>query len=739
MFTMTAFAAPNIDEDATGSITIHKYVNESLNFPGSTGGEVEIPDGAHALAGVEFTIYQIVNKADLLKYYSGEAESITIPTKEQLTGSAANNAGNVCIKDPTTGKWRLNPDGPYASIGGTAKTTDENGVAAFTGLDLGIYLVIETNSPDVVTTPADPFLVSVPMTLKAQNDTQTDTWIYDVHVYPKNSTASSSEVKICKVGKTLGSDELVPLPGVKFQVQKHDVTDGTWTPVTETTNQYGEKTPLGETITVNGTEYHGVLTSGDDGIVGVTNLAPGEYRFVEISTVGGYILRDKRAWYFRILADGTLEWSRDISTNDSIYNSVYEIRKDGTQSGYLFKEDGVLGKTPQNSALPILGGVPYAVNYKPDIEKEVLPKGKPVPTLGDDSSYDDSAYEKEANYSVGDVIPYELTVQIPVLNDGALGVFTISDNPSNLKVDIDSFKFIGMDSEHPENGAWDIDMTYQDGYSVVENGNGFTMTLPTQYFTNKLIIKYNATLLDSAVATSKDGNPNEVTLEYSNSYNGSGTNKITDRAVVYSGEIDVHKHDGSNKALANVEFELYEQQAATVAPGDSVGEGDKAKTTLTAEEATAKGLKDPDTTAYLQIGGTYKTDADGNISVKGLSDGTYWLVETKTAIGYNLLKEPVEVVLNLQHQTTFDATETWTMKEDGSGYVFVKNAFTGRTFNQTVNGGTNVGILKDVINRSGFQLPTTGGMGTFLFTFVGIAMMAAAVILFFTSKKKETK
>ncbi len=48
-------------------------------------------------------------------------------------------------------------------------------------------------------------------------------------------------------------------------------------------------------------------------------------------------------------------------------------------------------------------------------------------------------------------------------------------------------------------------------------------------------------------------------------------------------------------------------------------------------------------------------------------------------------------------------------------------------------------VVSTVINKQGFELPTTGGMGTFLFTFVGIAMMAAAVILFFTSKKKEAK
>ena len=108
--------------------------------------------------------------------------------------------------------------------------------------------------------------------------------------------------------------------------------------------------------------------------------------------------------------------------------------------------------------------------------------------------------------------------------------------------------------------------------------------------------------------------------------------------------------------------------------------------------------------------------------------------------GYNLLKAPVDIVLNYEYETKW--TET---KEFDSNGVLIKQEYEEVTIKkdgsvitdtQNLNAGT---LLEKVVNKHGFELPTTGGMGTFLFTFVGVAMMAAAVILFFTSKKKEAK
>ena len=57
----------------------------------------------------------------------------------------------------------------------------------------------------------------------------------------------------------------------------------------------------------------------------------------------------------------------------------------------------------------------------------------------------------------------------------------------------------------------------------------------------------------------------------------------------------------------------------------------------------------------------------------------------------------------------------------------------GHTVEKVENGMVPVGLE----NKSGFNLPATGGMGTYLFTIGGLVIMAGAVLLLITSKKKR--
>ena len=126
------------------------------------------------------------------------------------------------------------------------------------------------------------------------------------------------------------------------------------------------------------------------------------------------------------------------------------------------------------------------------------------------------------------------------------------------------------------------------------------------------------------------------------------------------------------------------------------------------------------------------------MSFEGLDNATYYLVETQTKAGYNLLKEPYEAVLNLTATFTKETTKKITTDS-------VNETVTTETTTTTIYGtGAGVGttngkFVVTVKNYKGFTLPTTGGIGTFVFTFAGIAMMAAAVILLITSKKKKAE
>jgi fimbrial isopeptide formation D2 family protein/LPXTG-motif cell wall-anchored protein len=180
-----ASAAPVINSDQTGSITIHKFEKP---VPGGTGGgghggngngnggggnnfSRAVPDttGLTPLPGIEFTIQQ-VNTIDL---------------SSNAGWDAAHNLSDVFASSDPSGSIT---GAGYTLGAGQAQVTAADGTAIFANLPIGLYLVTETNYPAGVT-PSAPFLISVPTT----DPDNLDNWIYDVDVYPKNSVSGAEK------------------------------------------------------------------------------------------------------------------------------------------------------------------------------------------------------------------------------------------------------------------------------------------------------------------------------------------------------------------------------------------------------------------------------------------------------------------------------------------------------------------------------------------------------------------
>lgn len=103
-----------------------------------------------------------------------------------------------------------------------------------------------------------------------------------------------------------------------------------------------------------------------------------------------------------------------------------------------------------------------------------------------------------------------------------------------------------------------------------------------------------------------------------------------------------------------------------------------------------------------------ESSTNGMINIQGLKSGTYYLKETKAPDGYNLLKEPVKIVVEGDDKT-------------GQPIIRVKD---------------EVVTQVEVKNNKGSILPSTGGMGTTLIYVVGsILVLASGIVLF--SKRKE--
>lgn len=164
-----AAAAPLVDPNATGSITVHKFEAPDTPTGLPNNGTAVDTTGLTPLPGVEFQVRQV--------------SGIDLSTNSGWT-NASTLSGVFDAADP---EGSITGAG-YTLAAGSSLVTDAAGQASFTGLPVGLYLVEETSFPAGVT-PSAPFLVSVPLT----DPDNHDAWLYDVHVYPKNAVTSATK------------------------------------------------------------------------------------------------------------------------------------------------------------------------------------------------------------------------------------------------------------------------------------------------------------------------------------------------------------------------------------------------------------------------------------------------------------------------------------------------------------------------------------------------------------------
>lgn len=701
-----------INTEQKGSITIHKYLVENdVNGSSNYGEKLTKEPTAEAAKDVGFSIYQVMTADELVAYYNG---------KESAEPKASDY--NIIAADKT----KVTKDSKDYPRSGDEQKTDANGVTTFDQLEVGLYLVVETTKPATVTKAVDPFLVSVPMTKVGTNGTDDPTqWLYDIHVYPKNSTQTGT-IYLNKKGLVGGTEVSKPtdLNGVQFKLErlkegKNVGDDDAWE------------------IVKNGDSdvYTTGTVDSTNGIIKVEGLHPGTYRFTEV----GY--SDDAGVDKKYILDTAASYTFKIEAND---NGQAVTKLDDSNSDYKIE------------------GTTIAVtNYAPDVDKQV------------ENRTNGKIYQEAADYAVGDKIPYRIAVTIPT-NIAKLKTFYLTDTPENLDDDTSTIKFY----KNKECTAQITDKTslLKDENSITvyptdtAKGSGFKIDFDpkklTTYAGKTIYITYEATLKKEGANTTTAGNPNTVDLTYSNKIKPDGEdedenndrNHIEDTAVVYTFQIDITKvgKDGtSEKNLQGVEFKLYEQ----ITHQDATEDGK----VLSEDAAKALGFKDTDKFSYKEIAsGT--TNSEGKLTFTGLSNSKtattnasrYWLVETKTKEGYNLLGAPVEAKLDIVYKTT------WKEENEFKDGVLVKHKHTSSTedFKKATdgaqtNGGTQEGkkgtggtrgedvtygsLATNIINKKGFQLPVTGGFGTLLFSGIGVLLVLAGVAMLFSMKKKNDR
>lgn len=666
-----------IDTQKEGSITIYKRALDGTVSGTAGDGETMTAPGT-ALKDTGFTLYQVMNTQQLLDYYNDNPTDKQVEVEDYFTDYT---------KDKTAAGLKEKYKTPYRE----QVFTNAQGVAQFTELDVGMYLVIETQAPQAVTVPAEPFLVSIPMTRIGDTAADVTTnqnqkqWLYDVTVYPKNSIAKGN-VKLVKLGKQ-GDDEPTPLAGVIFTLFKKNDIDDEYTSV----------------------QTEDPMETNAKGEIALTGLTKGRYYLLETGYAAnkdtGYILNTGK-FYFDINGDGKAVMVNDDTITDKVKDDSFAIDTTGTTL--------------------------TVTNYKPDIEKTV--------TTRDDKK------AHQADYGVGDDVQYTLTIKVPE-NVASLKTFKVTDTTvaSQLVQKKDSVQISGKNSDGTAvSGIAASSITVAPDKTNSVMTVDFTPSTLTDVAGGEITIAYTATVQSGAVVAG-NGNVNTAKIVYSRKTGteteGNDPYEITDKGVVYTFSLKIHKTGkGSGVEKQNLEgvtFDLYKNVDTETPDGDGKYPfcGNK-YIAIRGEDAVTLGLATNDTEKWIQVKTLLRTDKDGCVSVMGLPSGTYKLVETQTVEGYNLLSKPVDAKLNLTYATEWKTTKEYDEKGNQTKNETNTTTYT-RGNNETVANPANETI--EIVNRAGFTLPVTGGFGTLLFSGIGVLLVLAGVGVLFSLKKKSNR
>ena len=328
-------------------------------------------------------------------------------------------------------------------------------------------------------------------------------------------------------------------------------------------------------------------------------------------------------------------------------------------------------------------------------------------TIGKEGKVHGDTTGDEKTVKVGDVIDYTLTMKVPDTTGYDSYVYKITDEMTKgLYFNKDIKVTVGTDKAVIDSSNYTVESTSaSDGKTkvVVDFDKKYRWKQHTAG--DVLEVTYTATVTKEAITTGKDGVSNTAKLEFSNKPGSeetgtTGETPAPEKPTFYTFNLKVDKTFAPALASAtdasNVTFKLKDVKV-------------KEATTGTAGAY----IVDPNgTNMDLKL-------ADGNtLSVAGLAAGTYYLDETATVPGYNLLKSTIKIVISPTYGT------------DGklNGY---------KTNTSEIDFDNQNTVTVKVENKKGFTLPSTGGQGMVALVAAGICLMAAMAALMVSYMRKR--
>ncbi|ELC8431021.1 isopeptide-forming domain-containing fimbrial protein [Clostridium perfringens] len=377
------------------------------------------------------------------------------------------------------------------------------------------------------------------------------------------------------------------------------------------------------------------------------------------------------------------------------------------------------GTVDANSNWTLNGEKAYAKSSKPTIKKEI------ENPRSNNAKGSDQAVGQSFNFKITSTIPgyskeytdvkYIITDKLSEGLDYTDNSIKVTVNGQDVKQNINTFEFKKLDSQN-------LELKFNSNY-ILQNGG------------KEVVVTYSAKLNEKAKEhINFDPNTNDVTLEYSNSpdINKDGT-KINDRTYQYTFGIDANLN-GSRQDKNKKTREIIKVNENGEVLNKKVESETETGQVVTGPLAGAKfELKPINGTPGETLIAT--SDDSGKLSFTGLATGDYELKEIEAPSGYALNNEVQKVKI----------TATYNPEGTLKTYSITINDQNTSTYTATYEQDGSIKEIKDdtktsiIKNTKLSQLPSTGGMGTYIFTFVGVTLMAGAIGSHFLFGKKKSR
>lgn len=292
--------------------------------------------------------------------------------------------------------------------------------------------------------------------------------------------------------------------------------------------------------------------------------------------------------------------------------------------------------------------------------------------------------------AIGDNVSFKITTTIPAYSKSYKELtFTITDT-------LDAGLTFNNDATVTIDGADDAE-----AYILKVEGQVMTITFNEAgiraHGGEEVVVEYTANVNEDA-ELDYNQNTNIARLDYTNNPDGTTGYKV-DETHHHTFDFQIKKTDEDNEVLGGATFTLYKESVSDENVVDT------------------------------QVSDSTEGNTKGLVTFKGLDVGTYKLVETAAPAGYQIDNTVRTVVISAEYDETDKVIKSYTITiDDTTVESWVKPA-TG-TVDATIN-------MLTVMNTKLIALPSTGGIGTTIFTIAGCGIMIAAAFFFFAGRKKE--